>query len=121
VLLSSHMLSEVEALCDRVTIIRGGRTVDSGALSDLRHLTRTALDAELSGAVPDLSRLAGVHDLEVTDHRVRCQVDAAELDEAMRLLAAAGLRSLVSRPPTLEDMFLRHYQAGEPAPAVAAP
>ncbi|MBO0808603.1 MAG: ABC transporter ATP-binding protein [Actinobacteria bacterium] len=119
VLLSSHMLSEVEALCDRVTIIRAGRTVDSGALSDLRHLTRTAIDAELSGPVPDLGRLAGVHDLEVTDHRVRCQVDSAGLEAAMRQLAAAGLRSLVSRPPTLEDLFLRHYQAEDRDPVVA--
>ena len=109
VLLSSHILSEVEALCDRVTIIRSGRTVETGALADLRHLTRTAIDAELAGPPPALAGVAGVHDLDVTGDRIRCQVDGDALDEVLRLLAAAGVRSLVSRPPTLEELFLRHY------------
>ncbi|HEY6279928.1 MAG TPA: ABC transporter ATP-binding protein [Streptosporangiaceae bacterium] len=109
VLLSSHMLSEVEALCDRVTIIRSGRTVETGALADLRHLTRTAIDAELAGPPPALAGVAGVHDLDVTGDRVRCQVDSDALDEVLRLLTTAGVRSLVSRPPTLEELFLRHY------------
>jgi ABC-2 type transport system ATP-binding protein len=109
VLLSSHILSEVEALCDRVTIIRSGRTVETGALADLRHLTRTAIDAELAGPPPDLAGLAGVHDLDVTGERVRCQVDSEAMDEVLRLLATAGVRSLISRPPTLEELFLRHY------------
>ncbi len=117
VLLSSHILSEVEALCDRVTIIRAGRAVDSGALADLRHLTRTALDAELARPPEGMAGLAGVHDLEVTGTRVRCQVDAEALGEVLQRLTAAGVRSLVSQPPTLEQLFLRHYQAGEPAPA----
>jgi polyether ionophore transport system ATP-binding protein len=119
VLLSSHILSEVEAICDRVTIIRAGRTVDSGALSDLRHLTRTSLDAELaepSAAV--LDGLAGIHDLSVDGTRVRCQVDSAALDEVLRRLGGVGVRSLVSRPPTLEELFMRHYEA---APAQVAP
>ena len=109
VLLSSHILSEVEALCDRVTIIRSGRTVETGALADLRHLTRTAIDAELAGPPPALGGVAGVHDLDVTGDRVRCQVDGDALDEVLRLLATAGVRSLISRPPTLEELFLRHY------------
>src|SRR5215813_8939442 len=109
VLLSSHILSEVEALCDRVTIIRAGRTVESGALADLRHLTRTSIDAELAGPPPDLAGLAGVHDLDVTGDRVRCQVDSSALDEVLRRLTAAGVRSLVSQPPTLEELFLMHY------------
>ena len=109
VLLSSHILSEDEALCDRVTIIRSGRTVETGALADLRHLTRTAIDAELAGPPPDLAGLAGVHDLDVTGQRVRCQVDSEAMDEVLRLLATAGVRSLISRPPTLEELFLRHY------------
>jgi ABC-2 type transport system ATP-binding protein len=119
VLLSSHILSEVEALCDRVTIIRAGRTVDSGALADLRHLTRTAIDAELTGPVPSLDGLPGVHDLDVTGQRVRCQVDAAALGKVMRLLADTGLSNLTSRPPTLEDLFLRHYQAQDEPVAVS--
>ena len=109
VLLSSHILSEVEALCDRVTIIRSGRTVETGAMADLRHLTRTAIDAELAGPPPALAGVAGVHDLDVTGDRVRCQVDSDAMGEVLRLLAAAGVRSLVSRPPTLEELFLRHY------------
>jgi polyether ionophore transport system ATP-binding protein len=109
VLLSSHILSEVEALCDRVTIIRSGRTVETGALADLRHLTRTAIDAELAGPPPALAGVAGVHDLDVTGDRIRCQVDGEAMDEVLRLLATAGVRSLVSRPPTLEELFLRHY------------
>jgi ABC-2 type transport system ATP-binding protein len=120
VLLSSHILSEVEALCDRVTIIRAGRTVDSGALTDLRHLTRTSIDAELTGPVPALDGLPGVHALNVTGQRVRCQVDAAALGKVMRLLADTGLSNLASRPPTLEDLFLRHYQAQDEPAAVTS-
>jgi ABC-2 type transport system ATP-binding protein len=109
VLLSSHILSEVEALCDRVTIIRAGRMVETGALADLRHLTRTWVDAELAGPPPALAGLAGVHDLDVEGSRVRCQVDGGALDEVLRLLTSTGVRSLVSRPPTLEELFLMHY------------
>lgn len=119
VLLSSHILSEVEALCDRVTIIRAGRAVDSGALADLRHLTRTAIDAELARPPEGLAALAGVHDLEVTGTRVRCQVDAAALGGLLQVLTAAGVRSLVSQPPTLEQLFLRHYQADPAAPVAS--
>jgi ABC-2 type transport system ATP-binding protein len=109
VLLSSHILSEVEALCDRVTIIRAGRTVDSGALADLRHLSRTSLRAELDRPPDGLAGLPGVHDLEIAGHRVSGQVDNGVLPEVLRRLAAAGVRSLVSQPPTLEELFLRHY------------
>jgi ABC-2 type transport system ATP-binding protein len=117
VLLSSHILSEVEALCDRVTIIRAGRAVDSGALADLRHLTRTALDAELARPPEGMAGLAGVHDLEITGSRVRCQVDTEALGDVLQRLTEAGVRSLVSQPPTLEQLFLRHYEADAPTPA----
>jgi ABC-2 type transport system ATP-binding protein len=116
VLLSSHILSEVEALCDRVTIIRAGRVVETGALADLRHLTRTWIDAELAGPPPALDGLAGVHDLDVEGSRVRCQVEGSALDEVLRLLTSAGVRSLVSRPPTLEELFLMHYERLEARP-----
>ena len=109
VLLSSHILSEVEALCDRVTIIRAGRTVDAGALSDLRHLSRTSLRAELDRPPDGLAGLPGVHDLDIAGTRVSCQVDDSALPEVLRRLAEAGVRSLVSQPPTLEELFLRHY------------
>ena len=116
VLLSSHILSEVEALCDRVTIIRAGRVVETGALADLRHLTRTSIDADLAGPPPALAGLAGVHDLDVEGSRVRCQVDGSALDEVLRLLTTTGVRSLVSRPPTLEELFLLHYGPQERRP-----
>ncbi|MEV0236421.1 ABC transporter ATP-binding protein [Nonomuraea sp. NPDC050786] len=109
VLLSSHILSEVEALCDHVTIIRDGRTVESGTMAELRHLTRTAIEAELAGSPDGLAGLPGVHGLRADGGRVRFSVDAAALDAALRQLTAAGVRSLVSRPPTLEELFLRHY------------
>jgi ABC-2 type transport system ATP-binding protein len=112
VLLSSHIMSEVEALCDRVTIIRAGRTVETGALADLRHLARTSIQAELARPPSGLDGLPGVHDLDVVGTRVRCQVDNAVLDEVLRRLTEAGVRSLVSQPPTLEELFLRQYSDG---------
>jgi ABC-2 type transport system ATP-binding protein len=112
VLLSSHILAEVEALCDRVTIIRDGRSVESGTLAELRHLTRTSVSAEVAGAATGLAELPGVHDLAIDGNRVRFRADPDALDAALRLLAAAGVRSLLSHPPTLEELFLRHYQPG---------
>ncbi len=114
VLLSSHILSEVEALCDRVTIIRRGTAVESGSLAQLRHLTRTSIAAELAGPPDGLAGLPGVHDLDVEGARVRCQVDTDQLDPFLRALAAAGVRSLVSQPPTLEELFLRHTAGDGP-------
>jgi ABC-2 type transport system ATP-binding protein len=109
VLLSSHILSEVEALCDRVTIIREGRTVDSGALADLRHLSRTSVHAEVARQPDGLAGLPGVHDLDISGNRVSCQVDNDALSGVLARLVAAGVRSLASQPPTLEELFLRHY------------
>jgi len=109
VLLSSHILAEVEALCDRVTIIRAGKTVETGSLSELRHLTRTSISVETVAPPGDLAALAGIHDLRVTDHRATFDVDTARLDAAVRQLTRLGIRSLTSRPPTLEELFLRHY------------
>jgi ABC-2 type transport system ATP-binding protein len=114
VLLSSHILSEVEALCDRVTIIRAGRTVETGTLTELRHLTRTSIAAELARPVAGLDQLPGVHDLAVDAgpdgrNRLRCEVDSDQLDALLRAIVPAGVRTLVSQPPTLEELFLRHY------------
>ncbi|MGW6276480.1 ABC transporter ATP-binding protein [Kribbella sp. NPDC055071] len=124
VLLSSHILSEVEALCDRVTIIRAGRAVESGTLSDLRHLTRTSIQAELAGStdgpagsmdglagsMDGLAQLTGVHDLQVDDGRVRFDVDTDQINPVLRRLTEIGVRSLVSQPPSLEELFLRLYE-----------
>ena len=117
VLLSSHILAEVEALCERVSIIRAGRTVESGTLAELRHLTRTSVQAELAAPPDGLLELPGLHNLEVDGTRVRCQVDTDKLDALLRRLTSVGVRSLVSQPPTLEELFLRHYQAEQPAGA----
>nr|WP_308250260.1 ABC transporter ATP-binding protein [Sphaerisporangium fuscum] len=110
VLLSSHILSEVETLCDRVSIIRAGRTVESGSLADLRHLTRTSVTAELAGPAHGLAALPGVHDLTVDGARLHCQVDADALTPVLAELARAGVRAVTTQPPTLEELFLRHYE-----------
>ncbi|MGV9539388.1 ABC transporter ATP-binding protein [Streptosporangium sandarakinum] len=112
VLLSSHILAEVEKLCDRVSIIRDGRTVETGTLAELRHLTRTSITAELAGPPDGLSDLPGVHGLRAGGDRVTFEVDDDRLGDALARLAARGVRSLTSRPPTLEELFLRHYRDG---------
>jgi ABC-2 type transport system ATP-binding protein len=109
VLLSSHILSEVEALCDRVSIIRDGRNVETGSLAQLRHLTDTAVDATLSGPVPALAGVPGVRDVQIEGSRVRLQVATAQLGDLLQLLGRAGIVSLTSQPPTLEQLFLQHY------------
>jgi ABC-2 type transport system ATP-binding protein len=109
VLLSSHILAEVEALCDRVTIIREGRAVETGSLAELRHLTGVSIQAELAASADGLARVPGVHDLQAQNGQVRSHVDPGALDAALRELTGAGVRSLVSQPPTLEELFLRHY------------
>ncbi|MFF8656565.1 ABC transporter ATP-binding protein [Streptomyces huasconensis] len=118
VLLSSHILSEVETLCDRVSIIRKGQTVESGSLAELRHLTRTSVHAELVRPPSGLAELPGVHDLAQREiegdrgHRVELNVDTDKLDAVLTSLTASGIRSLTSTPPTLEELFMRHYQEG---------
>jgi ABC-2 type transport system ATP-binding protein len=119
VLLSSHILAEVEAACDRVTIIRDGRVVESGTLTELRHLTRTSISADLTQPPSGISGLPGVHDLHVDGNRLHLQVDNAELNTVLRQLTSLGVRSLISQPPSLEELFLRHYQT-EPLVAAGA-
>ncbi len=110
VLLSSHILSEVEALCDHVSIIRAGRLVESGTLAQLRHLTRTQVVADVLSEPPaELTSLPGVHDIRIEGRRITCQVDATALTPVLAALTAAGVASLVSSPPTLEELFLEHY------------
>ena len=120
VLLSSHILAEVEALCDRVSIIRLGRTVETGTLRELRHLTRTSITVETAQPPTGLESIPGVHDLAVQDHHARFDVDSAHLDAVISRLATLGVRSLTSTPPTLEEMFLRHYGADAEAARVAS-
>jgi ABC-2 type transport system ATP-binding protein len=116
VLLSSHILSEVEEVCDRVSIVRGGRVAESGTLTELRHLTRTLVNAELGRLPGGFDRLAGLHETRVTQLgaagggvRLECAVDTEHLSALMVALGTEGVRSLTTRPPTLEELFLRHY------------
>ncbi|MEZ5137200.1 MAG: ABC transporter ATP-binding protein, partial [Acidimicrobiales bacterium] len=123
VLLSSHILAEVEAACEKVTIIREGRTVETGDLRALRYLTHLRVEAELAAPLPPgaLDGLDGVHDLVVDGAAVSCQVGASSLDELLRRFGAVGVRNLLSRQPTLEELFLRFYDGTGPgAPAAAA-
>ncbi|KAA1250548.1 ABC transporter ATP-binding protein [Mycobacterium simiae] len=113
VLLSSHILAETEALCERVTIIRAGKTVESGSLNSMRHLSRTSIKAEVIGDPGDLTRIKGVADVSIDGNMLRAQVDSESLGELIRVLGDAGVRSLVSQPPTLEELFLRHYDVGD--------
>jgi ABC-2 type transport system ATP-binding protein len=109
VLLSSHILAQVEALCDRVTIIRAGRTVERGTLAEMRHLTRTAISVETERPATGLDDLPGVHNVVVDGVRAKFDVETAQLDGALKHLSGFGIRTLTSQPPTLEELFLRHY------------
>jgi ABC-2 type transport system ATP-binding protein len=108
VFLSSHILAEVEAVCDRIAILRAGRLVDVGTLAEMRHLSALQVEAELDGPVPDLSGLPGVTSVEIDGNTVRCQV-TGPLEQLVRELARVGVRRLVSREPSLEELFLAHY------------
>ncbi|WP_280371835.1 ABC transporter ATP-binding protein [Nocardia wallacei] len=111
VLLSSHILAEVEALCERVSIIRHGHTVESGSLTELRHLTRTTITVETVRPASNLETLAGVHDLVQDGTHARFDVESPALEAVLRAVTECGVRNLTSTPPTLEDIFLRHYGA----------
>jgi ABC-2 type transport system ATP-binding protein len=109
VLLSSHILAEVEALCDRVTIIRAGRAAETGSFEELRHLTRTSVVVETARPIDTLTDLPGIHDLSVDHARAHFSVDTPELNSVLAHLTEFDVRSLTSSPPTLEELFLRHY------------
>jgi len=110
VFLSSHILSEVEALCDRMGILRAGVLVETGTLAQLRHLSARTVEATFDGSVPDLSRVPGVSSVEVTGRVLRCQVRGS-VEPLLKVLAAAGVHELLSREPSLEELFLAHYGA----------
>jgi len=116
VLLSSHILAEVEATCDRVTIIREGRTVEAGGIAEMRHLAHLRVAATLKGPVPPDLEGPGVHDVTVEGTSLTCHVDPDALDGLLRRLVAVGIESLTSQPPSLEELFLRYY-GGSAGPA----
>ena len=109
VLLSSHILAQVEVLADRISIIRQGQIVEAGTLAELRHLHRTTITAETSEPADALADGAGVHHLETFDGHVRFEVDGDHTEAIFRQLADLGVRSIVAHPPTLEQLLLRHY------------
>jgi ABC-2 type transport system ATP-binding protein len=110
VLLSSHILSEVERLCDRVGIIREGEIIETGTLDELRHLTRTQMFVETKTPITNLENIPGIYNIELKDRGVSFQVDAKTLDQVMKEISEYGLVKLESSPPTLEDLFMRHYE-----------
>ncbi|MEO9153850.1 MAG: ABC transporter ATP-binding protein [Lapillicoccus sp.] len=118
VLLSSHILSEVEALADRLSIIRSGRTVETGSLADLRHLTRTTVDAVLTNppVLQDISVLTGVANARLDGDRLTCSVETTHLGDLLARLGQHGIRSLTSQPPSLEELFMDQYRRPTPHP-----
>ena len=122
ILLSSHILSEVESLCDRVSIIRDGRNVESGTLEELRHLSRTTVDATLERAIEpaELEAIPGLADVSVTDHHVVCAVETQHLGDVLALLGRHGIKTLTSAPPTLEELFMEQYRTTRPDGGQAA-
>lgn len=112
VLLSSHILSEVEKLCDRVGIIRQGKMIEQGSLDELRHLTRTNLTIETKKPIEKLEYVKGIHNLQISGKAVSFQVDSEKLDSVLKYISQYGVLKIESAPPTLEDLFMRHYEVG---------
>jgi len=112
VLLSSHILSEVERLCDKVSIIREGKIIETGTLAELQHLTRTILHVETKKTMINLHEVKGVHDIEKNGQTTTLHVDTEMLEHVMKYMSSFGIVKLESAPPTLEDLFMRHYEGG---------
>ncbi|WP_194912070.1 ABC transporter ATP-binding protein [Catenulispora rubra] len=111
VFLASHILAEAERLCDRVSIIREGRIAEHGTLAELRRLTLTRIEAELDTVPELLAGMPGVHSAEIEGTKVVCHTEPSALGEVMRYLSDRGIKSLVCQPPTLDELFLRHYRS----------
>lgn len=118
VLLSSHILSEVEKMCDRIGIIREGRIVETGTLTEMRHLTRTTVDVQTVRPLDGLEQIAGVHGVtnKPGQYHVSLAVDTEQLTSVMQFLTARQLLTLTTTPPTLEDLFMRYYAADSADP-----
>ena len=119
VFLSSHIMSEVEALCDRVAILRAGKLVEIGTLAEMRHLSTLTVEVSFNGPVPELANVPGVVSVEVDGHTARCQVGGS-VEPLLKVLAGAEVRELLSREPSLEELFLAHYGTGTEDGKVAA-
>jgi ABC-2 type transport system ATP-binding protein len=118
VFLSSHILSEVEALCDRIGILRAGKLVEMGTLADMRHLSSLTVEATFDASVPDLSHVSGVSSVQIEGRVVRCQVRGT-IEPLLEVLAGAGVHELLSREPSLEELFLAHYGGSDDTGDVA--
>jgi ABC-2 type transport system ATP-binding protein len=112
VFLSSHMLEEVEELCDRVAVLREGNLVELGTLDELRHLSAITVDAVFSKTPPDISHIKNATNIEVTGNRLRCNINGS-IDELLMTIAKAKPLSFLSRKPTLEELFLALYDGDE--------
>lgn len=113
VFLSSHILAQVEALADRISIIRDGRIVETGTLSELRHMTRTTMEMETASPARPLAELDGVHGFRTDGAQAIFEVDGERVDEVLRAAAPLGIRSLLAHPPTLEQILIRHYSTAD--------
>jgi len=109
VLLSSHILAEVEALCDRVSIIKEGKIIETGTFAELRHLTRTSITVDSMKPITGLKDMVGVHNLVIEGNHAHFSVDAEKIDSIIKYLTQFGIQSLLSTPPTLEELFIRYY------------
>ncbi len=110
VLLSSHILSEVEKLCEKISIIREGKIIETGTLDEMRHLTRTNLVVQTKQPFPSIENMKGVHHVNAQNGEISFQIDSEELDSIIKFISEYGILKLESTPPTLEDLFLRHYE-----------
>ena len=117
VLLSTHVLSEVEAVCDRVAMLRAGRVIETGRLDVLRGLAALHVIAQLDGPAPDVSGFAGVSNVVLDGTTIECDVTGS-MEPLLRRLAAVGVRHMTTREPSLEELFIARY--GEPQPASAS-
>lgn len=99
----------MEALCDRVSIIREGEIIETGTFQELRHLTRTSITVDTTQTITGLQELPGVHNLDVEGTHAHFNVDAEKIDSVLKFLTQFGVESLLSTPPTLEELFIRYY------------
>jgi ABC-2 type transport system ATP-binding protein len=110
VLLSSHILQEVERLCDKVSIIRDGRIIETGTMQELRHLTRTRINVETERPIEGLETMSSVHHIRKENNGLVFSVDTKEINNIMSFLTGFGILKLECSPPTLEDLFMSHYE-----------
>lgn len=110
ILLSSHILSEVERLTDKVVIIRQGKVVETGTLNELRHLTRSTITLETSGDLSTLASIVGVHDFVQTNQQATFSADNQYINDILLATTKLGVKKFEAVPPTLEDLFMRHYE-----------